>query len=390
MSRTTSSPLDLDARENEGIDTCTTCPKLCRWACPVAEAEARETTSPWSLVTLGGLAKHGRAPLTALGDLPYHCTHCGACTEACLHKNDVPRWLTISRSRVLGAHGAPEAVREIGAHFGLAGNPYGAPLEAALSQAIQEAEVPTARPTPSGALVYLPGCTTLAERRESVTAFFRALALHGISGVATVDASSACCGLPLFWTGDLDGFRAHAQRYADRLRDVDTVIVHDPACAHALQRRYAEVGVTVAPVVLPVAEFFASRLGLTTLDEARAREGEGRRRSESIAYFDTCHLARGLGVVSSPRRLISRATGGAPLELPGSIALEADCCGAAGLLPASAPGTAAAMAEARIQAFRQTGAQQLAVMSPRCAAHLSRVDPTVEVVDVVTLLSRFS
>jgi Fe-S oxidoreductase len=89
-----------------------------------------------------------------------------------------------------------------------------------------------------------------------------------------------------------------------------------------------------------------------------------------------------------PRKLVARAAGAPPLELPGLRGMDADCCGAAGLLPTTAPATALAMAESRIQAFRQTGAAQLACMSPRCAAHLRKVDPTLDVVDVSALLAR--
>ncbi|MCA9554929.1 MAG: hypothetical protein KC933_33170, partial [Myxococcales bacterium] len=50
----------LDEAEDRAVATCTTCPTLCRWSCPVAEAEARETTSPQRLVVLAGFMKRGR------------------------------------------------------------------------------------------------------------------------------------------------------------------------------------------------------------------------------------------------------------------------------------------------------------------------------------------
>ena len=45
-------------------------------------------------------------------------------------------------------------------------------------------------------------------------------------------------------------------------------------------------------------------------------------------------------------------------------------------------------AEARIEAFRASRAERLAVASPRCAAHLKSVDPRIEIVDPTTLLAQ--
>ena len=141
----------LSEREDTIIDTCTTCPKLCRWACPVAKAEARETTAPHNLVTLAGFTKRGQAPPSVLGSLAYHCSSCGACTEACLHKNDVPLVLAMARSRAVTAHLEPEGIAEVRGHFAVAANPYGISLEPKLAEL---GPLPDPRP---GDAVYLPG-----------------------------------------------------------------------------------------------------------------------------------------------------------------------------------------------------------------------------------------
>jgi Fe-S oxidoreductase len=226
-----------------------------------------------------------------------------------------------------------------------------------------------------------------------------------LSGVQLSEVSAGCCGLPLLWAGDLDGFQAHAERYRDALAMADQLVVHDPACAHALRVRYRDFGVEIRPRVVHAASFFAERFGLVSereSDAGEALETSGARMggnapvalggaedgSGEVAYLDSCHLCRGLKLAKTPRRLIAKATGAPPRELAGLRGPDADCCGASGLLPATAPATATAMAEARIAAFRQTGAKQLAVFSPRCLAHLKRVDPSVDAVDVATLLGR--
>lgn len=369
----------LDEREDQGIQTCTTCPRLCRWACPVAEAEARESVSPYSLVVLSGLVKKEQVAPSVAGELPYHCTHCGACTEVCLHNNDVPLWLSMARSRVLSAGAAPKKVREICGHFGVSGNPQGESLEGTLTEVVEAAGTEVRR---NGSTVYLPGCKTLEATPEAATAFLRATTLLGVSGVSVTPAAAGCCGLPLLWAGELEGFRAHAFRYASQFSKVDTLVVHDAACAHALAVRYAEVGAALRPRVVHPARFLAENLDL------EKPEHEHTEQEPTVAYADTCSLARGLGLIEEPRRLLRRITGKKPIELPGLSRQNVDCCGAAGLLPEASPQAARMMAEGRILAFRESGAEELAVFSPRCAAHLRSVDPSLPVVDVATLIAR--
>ncbi len=369
----------LDEREEQGIQTCTTCPRLCRWACPVAETEARESVSPHSLVVLSGLLKQEKVTASVVGGFPYHCSACGACTEACLHKNDVPLWLAMERSRVLSAGAAPKQVRELCGHFGVAGNPQGVSLEDPLNEIVVASRATMTR---EGTTVYLPGCKTIEAMPDAAIAFLRGATLLGISDICLTPASAGCCGLPLFWAGELEGFRAHAIRYAAQFARTNTLVVHDPACAHALQARYPEVGAELHPRVVHPARFLADNLDLEKPEHAKRYDGP------TIAYADTCSLARGLGLVDEPRRLIRRITGQKPIELEGLGRREVDCCGAAGLLPDAARATAEAMAAQKIEAFRESGANELAVFSPRCAAHLRSVDPTLLVVDAAHLIAR--
>jgi Fe-S oxidoreductase len=367
---------ELDAFEDKGIDTCVTCPKLCRFACPVAEAEMRETVSPHSLVVLGGLLKKGIASVESAGDHPYHCTHCGACTNFCLHKNDVPMLLSIARSRVLSGHLAPPPVSEVRGRFGVAGNPQGLALDGVLARVTSDADVDLSR---GGGTIYFPGCETLHSSPEAATAFLRTTLLFGLSGIAVTPLSASCCGLPLLWAGDLEGFAAHAERFSAQAKDVETLVVHDPACGEAFEKRYRQVGVELRPRIVHVAAYLEGRL------QPRAGSNDGASRPQ-IAYHDACSLARGMDIVEEPRDLIARV--GEPIEIAHMRGKDVDCCGAAGLLPLTAPEVARAMGEAKVNAFLASGADELAMMSPRCAAHLRAIDPALKIVDVSVLLSR--
>lgn len=368
-----------ESTEDRGLDTCITCPTLCRWACPVAEAEARETTSPQRLVVLASLLKRERLTPETAGTTPYHCAHCFACTEACLHKNDVPLLLSLARSRIYKAGAAPKAVREVTSHFAVAGNAQGAPLDTALKDAAQAAG---ANVQHGGEVVYFPGCSTLEHNPGVVTDFLRAAALYGAPVPAVTTTSASCCGLPLLWAGDVDGFLLHARRLAERLEDVDTLIVEDPTCAHAFSVRYPGFKVALAPKVVTSAAFLAEAAKAHDRPaKAVPRAGNG---EPSCAFHRSCTQTRGLAGGDTAKVLLEGVVGGEIVELPG----EHDCCGASGLLPTAAPATARVMAEQRLDAFRATGAARLVTCSPRCLAHLQSVDPTVSAEALTSVVAK--
>ena len=366
--------------EDSKIDTCATCPKLCRSACPVAEVEARETTTPWNLVNFGGFVKRGLVTLEDYGDLPYHCSDCGACTDACLHNNDVPGLISLGRQRLLSAGLAPTKVLELLGNFGVAGNPYGVSLEKALTDIVVELGLSGSKTTNESKFLYQPGCASIKTHPKSVSGFVRVLNTFGIENVKTDERSSHCCGLPLLWSGDIDGFRAHAQRHASRLSKAKGVIVQDPACAHAMKVRYEEVGVKMETQVLHTTDFLAEHIG-----ENRLSRGDSQ--AEPFAYAECCSLKNGLKAGDKPVELIRQMSGQSPVELPDLSGNTSDCCGASGLLPLTNPATAEDMASAKLLAYKDSKASQLVTFSPRCAAHLKSIAPKENIVDAMELLA---
>jgi Fe-S oxidoreductase len=304
----------------------------------------------------------------AVADLPWACTGCGACEDACLHDNEVPFWLLFARQRVRDAGRAPAAAVEAAACFGVAGNAFGVSLEPALRDVLAQVE---GRPLRLARDLYLPGCVTLHARPGVAVAFLALARSRGLGEVAATAASAHCCGAPLAWAGELEGFAAHAARYAPELEPARRVIVHDPVCAHALRVLYPRLGVRVRPEILTLSAFL--RTCVLPPVETGAQERH--------AFLEPCHLGRRLGEVEGTRGLLDRLLGArwAPLA-------DEDCCGAAGLLPETRPRTARQLAEARLRTFWASGADRLLTASPRCAAHLASVDPQAPIADVSQLL----
>ncbi len=89
------------------LEKCVFCPKLCRSACPVSNAEPRETITPWGKMSMAWMAAHGDVPVDASHAAPaWACTGCFGCREACDHRNPVADVLFDARSALMSA-GAP-------------------------------------------------------------------------------------------------------------------------------------------------------------------------------------------------------------------------------------------------------------------------------------------
>src|SRR5580700_6313353 len=100
------------------LEKCVFCPKLCRSACPVSNAEPRETIIPWGKMSTAYFAARGDAPLSESFAAPaWACTGCFACREACDHRNDVAGTLMDARDAFVRVGLGPAAARRTIADF---------------------------------------------------------------------------------------------------------------------------------------------------------------------------------------------------------------------------------------------------------------------------------
>jgi Fe-S oxidoreductase len=319
----------------DALEKCVFCPKLCRSACPVSNAEPRETITPWGKMSIAWMAAHGDVPIDASHAAPaWACTGCFACREACDHRNVVADVLLDARAALTAAGEAPVGARRIVDRFGR----HEAKTRAAAELLANRASV---RAGAKDAL--LVGCGYLrGARRESRDAVDAAAALLG-RPVALVEA---CCGLPLRLAGDATGFARQARIVAQRVARYDRVIVVDAGCALALKQRYAEGDVKLGVPVETLVEVAARHLA-----KLSRVPNPG---TQPVRWHDPCQLGRGLGVYEAPRNVLTRALGRPPEELEERRA-QALCSGAGGLLPSTMPAVARSIVDARWSAHDRAG-----------------------------------
>lgn len=346
-------------------DFCTYCPKMCRFACPVADAEARETSTPWGLMSLLRAVRLEQVPLDAqVGELFYHCTSCRRCTTYCAHDNDVAEAMIAARRLLVDSGvGVPEAVEGVELVYERHGSPFGAPVawRGEQAEAVFEAGAEVA---------YWPSCRMRAEAPEALLATGRALkvALGGAVALAEArqqDGSPAhCCGEALREAGygavaerDAPGFWGAMGQYRRLVTD----------CAGTLRAWVREHG-TRQGGPEHVVELLARTEATWRPEVAPVAALSGRR----VFFHDDGALGRGLQMTEAPRQVLSALLGEPPEELwlRGDEALAA---GVGAHYERVAPEAAADASRAVLADALRHGAEILVVVDPSLAAHLEEV-----------------
>ncbi len=184
--------------------------------------------------------------------------------------------------------------------------------------------------------------------------------------------AQTCCGQPAF----NGGFRAEARRMALHWLDVferspAPVVAPSGSCAAMIVHGYSDL-FAGDPQNLARARALAARTYELTqyltdvlkVDVDRLAAASGFR--GRVTYHPACHLARGLGVVEAPVRLLRGVPGVEYVPLP-----EAEvCCGFGGLFAVKHDLISAAMLERKLAAIALTGAQTVVGCDMSCLMHI--------------------
>lgn len=364
----------LEAFERE-LAYCTFCPKLCRFVCPVAEAEHRETVTPTAKATLLHLMERGALePDRELAEPAFRCTGCGAHTRACDHEIDLSAALLEARARA--------------ARAGLAPEPLAAAADAIYAQ--EETLARTSREqigegSESSGDALVPGARALKETPKLVRHTYRVLA-RVLPSPPRRWAGPQCLGLPLLHAGRVDALRVQAKAVAFATTGLRRLWVMDPEDAWLLRQVYPELGVRLDQEI---------RLPLEALDRHlptswRHSEPERTDQRGRVVYHDPCYLSRRLAVLDAPRRVLRQLTGAPPTEPP--FAREDSwCCGGGGGYPVLDSAAAAEVARARLDQLRRAGAKRIVTACPGCRTQLRAAieadeGEPIEVLDLLELV----
>ena len=195
--------------------------------------------------------------------------------------------------------------------------------------------------------------------------------------VAYLGEEEPCCGGPLYFAG----FRREFEGVKERLREAllrsgsREVIGAVPSCTYAI-KELAQVPLEVKHLV----EVYAEGMG-----GGRWRLPEPKK----VVYHDPCILARYLGVVEEPRRVLEAIEGVELVEAP--LSREwATCCGGGGGFEFVFPQVSLLLAKKRAEELLGTGAEVIVTACPGCLIQLRKgvkaLGSSAEVLDMSEIL----
>ena len=317
------------------LSLCVYCPKLCRSACPVSNAEPREALTPWGkMSSMFFVAEEHVESSPSFTSLAWACTGCEGCKNSCNHRNPVAETLTDARANIFALGKAPpEAVRTARA--------FGA-RKAEIARRVAQAKA--RHGLPDGAEIgIIAGCTYIRRVPDVADAVIRsAVALTdpangGASHSTHATLVTSCCGGSLAMAGDREGQREELRALAHETRTMRLLVVGDPGCAYAIKKDAAALGIIITPKIVTLVELAAMHV-----DRLARIPGE------IPVFHDPCHLGRGLGLVSEPRSILTRLFGAPPHEMPKNRE-NTSCSGGGGLLPLTMPDVSRAIAKERAE-----------------------------------------
>ena len=219
-----------------------------------------------------------------------------------------------------------------------------------------------------GRVALLPTCVVDTVAPDVGVAAVRVLRRLGFD--VSVPAEATCCGQPA-WNA---GYAVEAAQVARAtLRALDglpsdvAVCVPAGSCATMIRVFWPELfHVTGDDGASATARSVGGRVREFSELVAAEEDDTGGRYEGKVAYHHSCHMLRELRLAGPPRSLLGCLDGCEVVEW----SADERCCGFGGLFSVKQPETSVAMADDKLDALRETGAEELVGCDQSCLMHM--------------------
>ncbi len=406
------------AELHEDIHRCVNC-GMCQQVCPTYKVTRKESDAPRGRVQIVKHYLDGELEAKDLRKVMSDCIQCDACAAFCLSGVRIDRifrnvrrelggdarariekrllgWALAGSGRLCAvgalARVGQRAVDALGIQ-GRLGNIRLSGFPKINRRSFRRTVGETCPPEGKrvGRVAYFTGCATDLVYEDVGNSVLHVLRKLGIEVI--VPKEQVCCGAPLFlkgaWEGALPNI-ARNLRVFDR-DDIDAIVVDCGTCGAALKKaipelltdlgQNAEQAKRIAAKVRDISQVISERLDRLPLASPTSQ------RRVSVTYHDSCHLARGMGVVSDPRKILAALDGVQLVEMDGA----GECCGGGGSYQFEKVKLSTSITGRKLRSIRETGARTVVTGCPGCRLTLSgnlSGDGAPEVLHTAQLLSR--
>jgi Fe-S oxidoreductase len=349
-----------DKKELQQVTNCALCADMCKYSCPTYLAAGNETISPQKIARLivyedKGLLEDRKG----FADVMFQSCMCGACQRHCIYSDyDLRKFIQMGRHKAFKEGMLPDETKKRVETFKAYGNPNGE------RRLIQKG---------TGTVGYFVSCSAYKDKKL-LKAVDRIMSASK-EKVQQFGGADICCGAPLYYAGDIKGFKKVAQKMKREIerRGLEKVVTMCPNCLKMMRGTYTEMGVDLNVQLVHTTEFLASLLKGKKVKVKKARG--------TATYHDPCILANDMDITAAPRQIITAL--GYEIKEPVYTKEHTHCCGAP---PGSRLGfskLADQVKAMRINELKQTGADVYVSACPSCKAVLSELG----VKDVAEIIS---
>ncbi len=359
----------------KSTEYCTSCPKLCQSACPVAMTDANETHTPWGMMqTLNMVINDEISFDEDVGKLSYQCLTCRACTEVCEHDIDVPGVLAEARKIAVELNLAPPEIAGYLEKFHRYNNPFAKDLLHKLKDILPQEHFEGDSP-----VAYFASCTTIAKCPDTIRDTFELFEKLKINFVRAYPETIQCCGYPLISSGLEEEFLDLAEINFHALRKYKTIITGSPACAHTLRETYKKYDFGLDNRIVTVNQFiepYLQNINFKIKKNIRTK----------LMYHDPCYSSRYLDEVDLPRELIGQVSGYEPIEFFNHG--KASCCsGQGGCFSITSQDVSNDIAKSRLEEVYEKDVKLLVTQCPSCVHKFRKNSKRVVVKDLMSYLN---
>lgn len=327
----------------------------CVVACPTYKVTGWEHLSPRGRLLLLPYTENDSELIKSI----FTCLTCGICEVVCPSGIEITDRIEEARKRFAGEGIVPERHAILLERMEKFGNPYG--IEIAGYEPDGEVDV-----------LYYPGCTPIVKEKEILESTVRILRAIGASFAIEF---RYCCGSTSLRIGGDDRY---ARKNYERLKRViektkaKKIVVNCPGCYRTLKKDYERFGGLNAEV-MHIVQFLAEN----------ASQLRVKRDGIKIAYHDSCHLARHMGITKEPRKVLMMA---GKLVEPENHGLNSFCCGGGGGVKLSYKEITRGVRSERLRQLKETKADVVVTSCPYCYRNLKNGDEKLNIKDITVFL----
>ena len=344
------------------FDACVECGR-CQAACPAYLSGT--ALSPKQVIVKLKRHLHGELPGPIHGELIkpdelWACTTCMACVQECPAFIDiVDTILDLRRHLTLSEGALPSTAPQSLQNIQRAGNPWGLPAAERLAWA-DGLDVPVLEAGQEVEYLYWVGCSASYDKRNQAIARSVVAILRKAGVSFAVMAEETCCAEVGRRLGEEYLYQTVAQMTVEALGQYRfrKIITHCPHCFNTLKNEYPQFGGTYEVVHHSV-----------VIDELvqAGRIKPIKPLAATVAFHDSCYLARYNGIMDAPRRTAAAVPGLRVVDPPRARE-RGLCCGGGGGHMWMEVASRKRVNIIRTEELLETGATVVATACPFCLA----------------------